>query len=83
MLASRLQRLSREGIDVEEFPQTTGNLTDASQNLFEVIRGRNIVVYPAADIRLAISRAIAIETSRGWRIAKDRQSLTRSTSSSR
>ena len=68
------QRLAREGIDVEEFPQTTGNLTDASQNLFEVIRGRNIVVYPAADIRLAISRAIAIETSRGWRIAKDRQS---------
>ncbi len=63
-----------KGIDVEEFPQTTGNLTDASQNLFEVIRGRNIVVYPAADIRLAISRAIAIETSRGWRIAKDRQS---------
>ena len=74
MLHPVMQRLSREGIDVEEFPQTTGNLTDASQNLFEVIRGRNIVVYPAADIRLAISRAIAIETSRGWRIAKDRQS---------
>ncbi len=36
-----------KGIDVEEFPQTTGNLTDASQNLFEVIRGRNITVYPA------------------------------------
>ena len=74
MLHPVMQRLAREGIDVEEFPQTTGNLTDASQNLFEVIRGRNIVVYPAADIRLAISRAIAIETSRGWRIAKDRQS---------
>ena len=62
MLHPVMQRLAREGIDVEEFPQTTGNLTDASQNLFEVIRGRNIVVYPAADIRLAISRAIAIET---------------------
>ena len=74
MLHPVMQRLTREGIDVEEFPQTTGNLTDASQNLFEVIRGRNIVVYPAADIRLAICRAIAIETSRGWRIAKDKQS---------
>jgi phage terminase large subunit-like protein len=68
------QRLAREGIEIEEFPQTVGNLTDASQNLYEIIRGRNFVAYPAADIRLAISRAIAIETARGWRIAKDKQS---------
>ena len=68
------QRLAREGIDIEEFPQTTGNLTDASQNLYEIIRGRNLIAYPDAGIRLAISRAIAIETSRGWRIAKDKQS---------
>ena len=74
MLHPVMQRLSREGIDVEEFPQTTGNLTDASQNLYEIIRGRNFIAYPDANIRLAVSRAIATETSRGWRIAKDRQS---------
>ena len=34
--SSVMQRLSREGIDVEEFPQTTGNLTDASA---EPLRG--------------------------------------------
>jgi hypothetical protein len=28
---------------------------------------------PDADLRLAISRAVAIETPRGWRIGKDKQ----------
>jgi hypothetical protein len=48
--------------------------TEASQNLFELVKGRNLIVYADADIRLAISRAVAIETSRGWRIAKEKQS---------
>jgi len=30
-------------------------------------------LYPDADIRLAISRAIAIEGSRGWKISKEKQ----------
>jgi hypothetical protein len=38
------------------------------------ISGRNLIAYPDASIRLAISRAIAVETARGWRIAKDKQS---------
>jgi hypothetical protein len=48
--------------------------TEASQNLFELVKGRTLIVYADADIRLAISRAVAIETSRGWRIAKEKQS---------
>ena len=67
------QRLTRAGLKLEEFPQTSGNLTEASQNLFELIKGRNLVAYPDAAIRLAVSRAIAVETTRGWRIAKDKQ----------
>jgi phage terminase large subunit-like protein len=59
---------------VEEFPQTPANLTAASQNLFELIQGGNLAVYPDAAMRLAISRAVAIETPRGWRIAKEKQS---------
>ena len=31
------------------------------------------MVYPDAAQRLAISRAVAIESSRGWRIAKEKQ----------
>jgi hypothetical protein len=56
-----------------EFPQSVPNLTEASTNLYELIKGRNLEVYPDADIRLSISRAVAIETSRGWRIAKEKQ----------
>ena len=33
-----------------------------------------MVLYPDAAMRLAVSRAVAIETSRGWRIAKEKQS---------
>jgi hypothetical protein len=72
MVASA-QRLSRAGVKMEEFAQSVPNLTAASQNLFEMLQGRTLVLYPNADIRLAMSRAIAIETSRGWRIAKEKQ----------
>jgi phage terminase large subunit-like protein len=68
------QRLTRQGLTIEEFPQSPGNLTIASQNLYELIEGRNLVLYPDAGMRLAVSRAVAIETSRGWRIAKEKQS---------
>jgi phage terminase large subunit-like protein len=68
------QRLARQGLKVEEFPQSPGNLTIASQNLYEIIQGRNLVLYPDADMRLAVSRAVAIETSRGWRVGKEKQS---------
>jgi hypothetical protein len=67
------QRLKREGIKIEEFPQSVPNLTEASQNLYELIKGRNLVVYPDDALRLAISRAVAVETGRGWRIAKEKQ----------
>ena len=68
------QRLTRAGLPIEEFPQSSPNLTAASQNLYELISGRNLVVYPDAPMRLAVSRAVAIETSRGWRITKEKQS---------
>ena len=53
-----------------EFPQTVGGLTEASNNLYELIKGRNLVVYPDEDMRLAISRAVAVESPRGWKISK-------------
>ena len=68
------QRLTKAGLRIEEFPQTPANLTAASQNLFELIQAQNFVAYPDAGMRLAISRAVASETPRGWRITKDKQS---------
>jgi phage terminase large subunit-like protein len=64
------QRLTRANVRIEEFPQSQGNLTLASQNLYELIEGRNLIVYPDAAMRLAVGHSVAIETSRGWRITK-------------
>jgi hypothetical protein len=68
------QRLARAGIRIAEFPQSLPNLTKASQNLFELISGRNIVMYADRAIRLAMTRAIATETARGWKITKEKAS---------
>ena len=73
-LQATAQRLARADIRIEEFPQTVGNLTLASQNLYDLIEGRNLSAYPDPAMRLAVSRCVAIETSRGWRIAKEKQS---------
>ena len=59
-----------------EITQTVANLTESSTNLYELIKGRNLRVYPDVDLRLAVSRAMAVETSRGWRIAKAKTSNT-------
>jgi phage terminase large subunit-like protein len=68
------QRLTARGVPMMEFAQTTGNLTEASSNLYELVKGRNLIVYPDDAIRLAVQRSVAVETSRGWRIAKDKVS---------
>jgi hypothetical protein len=69
-MAATAQRLQRCGLRIEEFPQTQPNLTAASQNLYELITGGNLILYPDVAMRLAASRAVAVETPRGWRISK-------------
>jgi hypothetical protein len=68
------QRLTRESVRMTEFPQSVPNLTESSTNLYELVKGKGIVLYPDADIRLAFTRAVALETTRGWRIAKEKAS---------
>jgi phage terminase large subunit-like protein len=72
-MAASAQRLSRAGVRMEEYPQSVPGLTQAGQNLYELIKGRNIVAYPDDAIRLALSRAVAVESARGWKISKDKQ----------
>ncbi|MDI3561292.1 terminase TerL endonuclease subunit [Bradyrhizobium sp. Arg816] len=72
-MASVAQRLIKRGVPMQEYPQTSGNLTDSSSNLYELIKGENLAVYPDEAMRTSISQAIAIETPRGWRIAKEKQ----------
>jgi hypothetical protein len=72
-VASTAQRLQRAGVRMEEYPQNVPNLTAAAQGLYELIKGRNIVSYPDPQLRLALSRAVAVEGSRGWKISKEKQ----------
>jgi hypothetical protein len=68
------QRLQRGGLRMVEYPQSVPNLTASSSGLYELIKGRNLALYPDAGIRQAVQRCVAIETSRGWRIAKEKTS---------
>jgi phage terminase large subunit-like protein len=72
-MVSVAQRLAKAHIQVEEYPQTVPNLTAATSNLFELIQARQLMLYPDAAMRLAISRAIVHESSRGWRLDKLKQ----------
>ena len=67
------QRLAKAGMPIEEYPQTVPNLTAATQNLFDLIQSRSLVLYPDANMRLAASRSVIVESSRGWRLDKLKQ----------
>jgi Phage Terminase len=66
------QRLTRASVPMVEFAQSVPNLTEASTNLYELIKSGNLIAYRDAGIRLAVSRAVAIESTRGWKIAKEK-----------
>jgi phage terminase large subunit-like protein len=67
------QRLTRAGLPIEEFPQSSPRLSQAAQNLFDLIESQSIVLYSNDEMRLAVSRCVAQESSRGWKISKDKQ----------
>jgi phage terminase large subunit-like protein len=73
-MASTAQRLLKEHVEIEEYPQTLGNLTAATSNLFDLVQSRSIALYPDAAMRLSVSRAIVTESSRGWKLDKMKQS---------
>ena len=68
-----VQRLAKAEVPIEEYPQTVPNLTAATHNLFDLIQARQLVFYPDAAMRLAVARAIIVESRRGWRLDKLKQ----------
>lgn len=42
------------------------------QTLFDLLNGRNLRLYPAADLRQQALQTVSLETPRGWRIAKEK-----------
>jgi phage terminase large subunit-like protein len=64
--------LTKEGLPMEEFPQTTGNLTEIGQNLFDLVEYGNLVLYACKDLRYEATCSVARETQRGLRIVKEK-----------
>lgn len=62
--------LAKEGLNMVEFPQTVPNLTEMGQNLFDLIKGKNLLLYKDDDMRAHAQNARAQETPRGFRIVK-------------
>ena len=69
------QQLTREGLPMQEYPQTVSNLTAMGQNLFDLIKDGNLIAYADDELRAQVSHAVAVESSRGWKISKERASL--------
>jgi hypothetical protein len=66
--------LQAAGLPIREFPQTVGNTTRMGPVLFDLLNGRKLQLYPAADLRQQALSTIGVETARGTRISKDKQS---------
>lgn len=66
--------LAKKGVRMEEFPQTTGNLVEISQNLFDLVQYGNLKLYFDDSLRKEAVSAIGKETPRGIRICKEKAS---------
>jgi hypothetical protein len=64
--------LRADGLPIREFPQTTANCTAMGQQLFDLLNGRNLRLYPADDLRQQALHTVAVESPRGWRLAKEK-----------
>jgi len=73
-MARSIATLKAAGLPIRELPQTSASTTAFGQNLFELINGKNLLMYPAADLREQALNTVAVESTRGWRIAKEKTS---------
>jgi phage terminase large subunit-like protein len=68
-----LQNLQKKlGAAVQEFPQTVSNTTIMGEELFSLIKGKNLIAYPSPEIREHVTNATGVETPRGFRLAKEK-----------
>ena len=66
--------LAKLGLKMVEFPQTQDRLIEAGENLYSLVKGRNLVVYRDKEVRGHILKSIAKESARGFRLIKSKQS---------
>lgn len=66
--------LEKKGLPMQEFPQTSRNLTEMGQNLFDLVEYGNLTLYSCKDLRYEATCAVAKETGRGLKIMKEKSS---------
>ena len=66
--------LQAAGLPIQEFAQNSPNCTLMGQTLFDLLNGKNLVLYPSDELRQQALSTVAIENPRGWRIAKEKAS---------
>jgi phage terminase large subunit-like protein len=68
------QTLEKQGVRMVPYNQTSGNLTQAGQTLSDLVNTRQIEFYPDEELRRHFLNAVAVYSSRGWRLAKEKTS---------
>ena len=64
--------LRAEGLPVEEYAQTEDHVGHMGQVLFDLLKGRNLMLYPDEELRQHALNAVAVEKPRGFAIRKER-----------
>lgn len=70
-LIQTMLRLKRKGLPVQEYIQSTPNMIQASQLLYDLLKGKNFETYHDDTARKHIQMATAETSSRGFRIVKN------------
>jgi len=68
--ASLAQRLTGEGLRMVEQPMSQAGLTEATETLLDVVKGKTLVLYEDAELRSEAAQAQAKEHARGVQITK-------------
>ena len=66
--------LKEAGLPIQEFAQTTGNTTKMGTGLYDLIKSKNLLMYPDEELREQALNCVAVETPLGFRLAKEKAS---------
>jgi phage terminase large subunit-like protein len=69
-----IQTLEADGLPIRAFNQTAASTCRMGQELFSLLHGANLRMYPSEDLREQALSAVAIETANGFRLAKEKAS---------
>jgi hypothetical protein len=73
-LISSIARLTAAGVPIEAYPQSVPNTTKMATTVLDLLRDRQLVLYPDPEMRAHALATVGVETSRGFRVAKEKAS---------